>query len=192
MAKPAVIVSSSVASPSVITTPSAHGFTTGDLVTIAGHEGSTPDINGAHIISSASGSTFTIPVNVTVAGARGTVRNDTFRRLMPALRFTTGGGYTPADSDPRCREWGFRAVTAHHYRVTIPLNRRDMRGFNNGNRDALMDLRDYKSGASIAIREPGFNATFTAYITDVQEQSTMGNDGFLEHSLVLSIERWIL
>lgn len=69
----ATIVSSSVANPSVITTAAAHGLTTGDRVTIAGHTGSTPDINGTHTVTVLSATTFSIPINVTVAGADGTV-----------------------------------------------------------------------------------------------------------------------
>ena len=118
--------------------------------------------------------------------------DDTFRRLIPALRFVTTGSYTPASSDPRCREWGVRAVTPHVYRITIPLDHPSLRGYGNGIKDALTDLRDLKSGASIAIKEPGFNATFTGYITDVQEQASVSNAGVVEYSLVLSVMRWVL
>jgi hypothetical protein len=69
------VVSSSVAGASVITTGTAHTFTTGDTVLITGHVGSTPSINGSWVISAAAGSTFTIPVNVTVGGTGGTVVN---------------------------------------------------------------------------------------------------------------------
>lgn len=66
------IVSSSVANPTVITTTSAHGLYTGMQVTIAGHSGSTPSINGTHTITVTSATTYTIPVNVTVGGTGGT------------------------------------------------------------------------------------------------------------------------
>ncbi len=66
-----VIASSSVANPSVITTASAHYLVTGETVTIAGHAGSTPDINGSHEVTVLSATTFSIPVNVTGAGTGG-------------------------------------------------------------------------------------------------------------------------
>lgn len=67
------IASSSVASPTVITTTTAHGLTTGDSVTISGHSGSTPSINGTHTVTVTGATTFTIPVNVTAGGTGGTV-----------------------------------------------------------------------------------------------------------------------
>jgi hypothetical protein len=66
------VTSSSVASPSVITT-ATHGLVSGQSVTIAGHTGSTPDINGTHIVTVINATTFSIPVNVTVGGTGGTV-----------------------------------------------------------------------------------------------------------------------
>lgn len=72
-AGPAIAVSSSsVANPSVITTGAAHGFLTGHQVAIAGHAGSTPSINGTHVVTVLSPTTFSIPVNVTVGGTGGT------------------------------------------------------------------------------------------------------------------------
>jgi len=67
------IVSSSVANPTVITTTIPHGLTTGDTVTISGHIGSTPALDGDHVVTVLTPTTFTIPVNVTVGGAGGTV-----------------------------------------------------------------------------------------------------------------------
>lgn len=67
------ITSSSVANPTVITTGSAHGLTTGDKVFISGHTGSTPAISGVYTVTVTGGTTFTIPVNVTVGGTGGTV-----------------------------------------------------------------------------------------------------------------------
>lgn len=69
----ATISTSSVAAATVITTSAAHGLTTGQLVTIAGHSGSTPSINGVRKITKLSANTFSIPVAVTVAGTGGTV-----------------------------------------------------------------------------------------------------------------------
>lgn len=70
--RPADIDSSSVASPTVITTDEAHGYTTGDTAVIADHEDSTPDINGSYVLTVISSTTFSIPVAVTVAGTGGT------------------------------------------------------------------------------------------------------------------------
>jgi hypothetical protein len=67
------IVSSSVADPTVITTASAHGLNTGASVTITGHAGSTPAIDGAHVVTVIDDTTFSIPVEVTVGGTGGTV-----------------------------------------------------------------------------------------------------------------------
>ena len=67
------ITSSSVANPSVITTPVPHGLANGQLVLIAGHSGSTPSINASHVATVVTPTTFTIPVNVTVGGTGGTV-----------------------------------------------------------------------------------------------------------------------
>jgi hypothetical protein len=66
------IVSSSVASPTLITTLAAHTYLNGNTVTITGHAGSTPDLNGSWTISNVTSTTFTIPVAVTVAGTGGT------------------------------------------------------------------------------------------------------------------------
>src|SRR5678816_833948 len=56
--KPAVIVSSSVASPTVITTAEAHGYITGETATIADHADSTPDINGDRVVTVLTTKTF--------------------------------------------------------------------------------------------------------------------------------------
>jgi hypothetical protein len=70
----AAITSSSVANPTVITA-TAHGLSNvpGRVVIISGHYGSTPDINGEHVMTWISNDTFSIPVNVTDGGAGGTV-----------------------------------------------------------------------------------------------------------------------
>jgi len=67
------ITSSSVANPTVITTPEPHGLTSTQKVLIAGHSGSTPDINGEYVATVVTTTTFTIPENVTVGGTGGTV-----------------------------------------------------------------------------------------------------------------------
>lgn len=67
------IATSSVANPTVITTMTPHGLTSGDTVAIAGHTGSTPAVDGSRVVTVLGPSSFSIPVNVTVAGAGGTV-----------------------------------------------------------------------------------------------------------------------
>lgn len=65
---------SAATSPTLITTTTAHGFSSGVQVLIADHSGSTPDINGSHVITVISPTTFTIPVAVSVGGTGGTVQ----------------------------------------------------------------------------------------------------------------------
>lgn len=66
------IVASSVANPSVLTTLMPHKMVSGMRIRIIGHAGSTPDINDTPYTITVTGEkTFTIPVNVTVAGAGG-------------------------------------------------------------------------------------------------------------------------
>lgn len=78
-AKP--ITSSSVANPTTITA-TGHGLETGVAVLISGHTGSTPSINGSHVITKTGNDTFTIPVNVTVGGTGGTVQPTTVQMLV--------------------------------------------------------------------------------------------------------------
>ncbi len=76
------IVSSTVANPTVIEA-TAHGLVDGPSfgltsssfmeVTIIGHAGSEPDINGTHIVTVTDANHFTIPVAVTVGGTGGRV-----------------------------------------------------------------------------------------------------------------------
>jgi hypothetical protein len=92
------VVSSSVNNPTLITTTGAHHLSTGDTVLIAGHAGSTPDINGEHTITVASATTFSLDsVNVTVGGTGGTaVQGGSHLGGAAYLQVTslTLGGYT--------------------------------------------------------------------------------------------------
>ena len=65
------ITSNTIANPTVVTTPVPHGLTTGDLILVSGVITSTPTINGAQTVTVLSPTTFSIPVNVTVAGTGG-------------------------------------------------------------------------------------------------------------------------
>lgn len=69
------ITSSSVANPSVITATN-HGYLDGETVIISGHTGSTPSINGTHVITYINANSFSIPVNVTVGGTGGVATSD--------------------------------------------------------------------------------------------------------------------
>lgn len=120
-----VIISSSVANPSVITTAplTPHGLVTGDIAVIAGHAGSTPSINNSYTVTVVDATHFTIPVNVTVGGTGGTVRKVTQTNAVIDLHVPTItlGGFTnlviqPVHS-PDASVWAslgsaFTAVTA--------------------------------------------------------------------------------
>ncbi len=72
------ITSNTVANPTVITTPQAHGLTTGDIIQVY-DSNSTPTIDGERVVTVLSGTTFSVPVNVTVAGTTGYyVQNDDY------------------------------------------------------------------------------------------------------------------
>lgn len=64
------ITSNSAANPSVVTTPVPHGLTNGQKVFISGSN-STPSINGDLVATVISPTSFSLPVNVTVAGTSG-------------------------------------------------------------------------------------------------------------------------
>jgi hypothetical protein len=70
------VTSVSAANPAVVTTASAHGLTSGVAVILRDVSGSTPDVNGTQYTITVTGATtFTIPVNVTVAGTGGNLGN---------------------------------------------------------------------------------------------------------------------
>ena len=70
---PSYIISNITATtPSTITTSSAHGFETGDIVNIGGSN-STPSIDGSYKIVAISPTQFQIPVTVSGAGSSGNV-----------------------------------------------------------------------------------------------------------------------
>jgi hypothetical protein len=91
------ITSSSVANPTVITCATPHGLTSGDTVLIAGHSGSTPTVNGERVATVLSTTTFSVPVNVTVGGTGGTVKQMSTQAGGAAYLQVTAlslGGYT--------------------------------------------------------------------------------------------------
>ena len=65
------ITSNTLANPSVVTTPVPHGLTTGDIILISGVITSSPTINGQRTVTVISTTSFSVPVNVTIAGTGG-------------------------------------------------------------------------------------------------------------------------
>jgi hypothetical protein len=65
------ITSNTIANPTVVTTPVPHGLTTGDIIFLSGVITSSPAINGQQTVTVISATTFSVPVNVTVAGTGG-------------------------------------------------------------------------------------------------------------------------
>ena len=89
------ITSSSVANPSVITTDVPHGLADGQRVLISGHSDSTPDINGEYVATVISATTFSIPVDVTVEGAGGSlVQANSTQGGVGYLQITAIDGFT--------------------------------------------------------------------------------------------------
>jgi hypothetical protein len=128
------IASSSVDNPTVITTDQSHDMSTGDSIIIAGHTGSTPDINGTHTITVTGATTFTIPVNVTVGGTGGTVMatGDAYvfiyesradnkpGRLMFADAIDVSTGSPAAATTNMILGPGFYWVGVHHTAASTP------------------------------------------------------------------------
>jgi hypothetical protein len=76
--KSVAITGISAASPTVVTTAAAHGFTSGQTVTIAGSN-STPSIDGSRVVTVIDSTHFSVAVNVTTAGNAGAVVGDSPR-----------------------------------------------------------------------------------------------------------------
>lgn len=87
----AAITSSSVANPTVITTPTPHGLVNGESATIAGHAGSTPALNGAQVVTVIDDTHFSVPVNVTVGGTGGTIVGNNFTTIGEITKVTPPG-----------------------------------------------------------------------------------------------------
>jgi len=99
---PAVtIVASSIAGASVLTTDRPHGFLTGDSVTIAGHQGSTPPLDGVRVVTVLSPTTFSIPLAVTVAGLGGTATRTIAVEPLTLAEAKLRAGLDWVGGDPR-------------------------------------------------------------------------------------------
>lgn len=81
------IVSNTAANPTIITTATDHGFSAGDLVTIADNTSIT---QSTYVVGSANltATTFSIPVNVSTAGTGGTATKFVAGKDSDVLRFT--------------------------------------------------------------------------------------------------------
>lgn len=73
------ITSNTLANPTVVTSAS-HGLTTGNTIVISGSN-STPIIDGIYTITRIDANTFSIPVNVTIAGTSGGWINTTLSQI---------------------------------------------------------------------------------------------------------------
>ena len=92
------ITANSLASPTMVTTSTAHGLSNGDSVTISGSN-STPSINGVYVVSACTTYTFTILVNCSVAGTAGTVLTPSLVTTSGSHGLTSGGYVIIAGSD---------------------------------------------------------------------------------------------
>lgn len=89
------ITSNTLANPSVVTTPIPHGLTTGDIILISGVSTSSPTINGQRTVTVISSVSFSVPVNVTVAGTGGTfVRANSSAGGVGYQQVTAFSGFT--------------------------------------------------------------------------------------------------
>lgn len=83
-----ITVSAPVALDTRITTSVAHNFVVGDRVVIAGHAGSTPDLNGEHnIIAITSPLTFDIDIESSVGGIAGTATGGATFNIVPVGKY---------------------------------------------------------------------------------------------------------
>lgn len=67
LAPPVALTSNTQANPTVFTS-AAHTFQTGDTVLIAGNLTSNADPNGTRVVTRISGTTFSVPIDCSVAG----------------------------------------------------------------------------------------------------------------------------
>tara|TARA_R110002020_G_scaffold39420_1_gene117259 strand:- start:3142 stop:5433 length:2292 start_codon:yes stop_codon:yes gene_type:complete len=81
--------------PTVVTTTTAHGLNTGDVVTISGSN-SVTQINGNFTITKVDDNSFTVPANVTTAGSLGYVTG-------PSNSFSQQIGFQPSNNNLQYR-----------------------------------------------------------------------------------------
>jgi uncharacterized phiE125 gp8 family phage protein len=99
---PAVtIVSSSIAAASVLETLTPHWLVSGDTVLVAGHTGSTPAVDGSRVVTVIDATHVSIPLNVTVAGAGGTLTRTIAVEPLTLAQGKLRAGLDWADGDAR-------------------------------------------------------------------------------------------
>lgn len=94
------ITANTLANPTVVTSV-AHGLTTGDTIFVSGSN-STPVINGDRTVTVLTADTFSVPVNVSVAGTAGTFYKTSRRfgiRLLVMLTALATGTMVPLLED---------------------------------------------------------------------------------------------
>jgi hypothetical protein len=99
------LTGNSAANPTVFTVAVAHGFVTGQVVTIAGVVGSVPDVNGAAQVTVIDPTHFSIPVTVSNPGVGGTV-------TPQAVLLAAGGGLILTNQANAVLEYTHRPVCA--------------------------------------------------------------------------------
>lgn len=95
------VVSSSAAAASVLATLEPHHFLSGDTVLLAGHLGSTPLLDGLHVVTVLGPLTFSVPVVVTVGGAGGLVTRTIAAEPLTLAEGKLRAGLDWVDGDPR-------------------------------------------------------------------------------------------
>ena len=99
---PAVAIgASSIAAATVIETLTPHGLVTGDTVAIAGHQGSTPAVDGSRVVTVIDADHFSLPLTVTIPGAGGTVVRTTPVEPLTITQGKLRAGLDWVDGDPR-------------------------------------------------------------------------------------------
>ncbi len=71
LAPPVALASNTQANPTVFTVTAGHSFQTGDTVSIAGNSGSNADPNGTRVVTRINATTFSVPIDCSVAGGTG-------------------------------------------------------------------------------------------------------------------------
>lgn len=71
LAPPVALATNTQANPTVFTVTAGHAFQTGDTVVIAGNTVSNADPNGTRVATRINGTTFSVPIDCSVAGGSG-------------------------------------------------------------------------------------------------------------------------
>lgn len=95
------IAASAVADPTVVATAAPHHLLSGDTVQIVGHVGSTPSINGAHVVTVIDATHVSVPIAVTVAGTGGTLTQTIAAEPLTLAEGKLRANLDWADGDPR-------------------------------------------------------------------------------------------